>query len=47
MYVNPETNSEKEYIPDTKTFVENYNKISTPGPAPKHWLGFSYIRSSE
>ena len=22
-----------------------YKKISTPGPIPKYWLGFSYIRS--
>ena len=23
----------------------DYNKISTPGPVPKYWLGFSYICS--
>ena len=35
----------EEHFPDTKAFVVNYKKIPTPRPAPKHWLGFSYIRS--
>ena len=28
----------------TKTFAEKYKKLSTPGPAPKQSLEFSYIR---
>ena len=37
--------AEENYFPDTKTFVRDYNKRSTPGPVPKHLIGFSYIRS--
>ena len=45
--VDTETMAEDDYFPDTKTFVEKYNKMSTPGPVPKHWLIFSCIRSEE
>ena len=47
MYVDLETILVEEYFPDTKTFVKNYKKISTPGPVPKYWLGFSHIRSED
>ena len=43
-YVDPETISEEDYFIATKHFVENYKKVSTPVPVPKHWLRFSYIR---
>ena len=43
MYVYPETMTVEEYFPATKVFFENYKKISTAVPVPKHWLGFSYI----
>ena len=32
-------------FPATEVLVDKYNQMSTPGPFPKHWLGFSYIRS--
>ena len=41
IYVNTKTMAEEDYFPDTKTFFENYNKFSTSGPVPKHWLEFS------
>ena len=44
MNVDPETMPEEDRFPDTKTFVVNYNKISTRTPVPNHCLGFSYIR---
>ena len=47
MYANPETMPGEDYFPATTTFVNNYNKISSPRPVPKHWLGFSYIRSED
>ena len=40
MYVNPEINPEDYYFSGTKIFVEDYKKILTPGPVPKHWLIF-------
>ena len=46
VYVYPETISEEYYFLATKN-LENYKKISDPGPVPKHWLGFSYIRSKD
>ena len=45
MYVDTETMPEDAYFPETKTFVEKYNKRSIPEPVPKYWLGFSYICS--
>ena len=45
VYIDPYTIPVLDCFPSTKTFVDNYNKNSTPGPVPKHWLGFSYIRS--
>ena len=30
-----------------KKFVENYKKMSTLGPVPRHWLRFRYIRSED
>ena len=45
MHVVPDIMSDKDYFSDTKTFAKNYKKISTLGPVPKYWLGFSDIRS--
>ena len=42
MYVDPQTMSVEDLFPDTKTFVVNYKKISTPEPVPKHLMGCSY-----
>ena len=47
MYVYPEIMIEEDYFPSTIFVVANYKKISTPVPGPKHWLGFSYIRSKD
>ena len=47
MYVYSETMSVEDYFPATKTFVEKYNKMSTPGMVPKHYLGFSYTSSED
>ena len=44
MYVGPQTMPVEEHFPTTKTCDVNYKKMSTPGPVPKYWLGFSYIR---
>ena len=43
MYVDPETIPVEDHFTATKTFVDNYKKISTPRIVPKHWLVFSYI----
>ena len=43
MYVDTDTRPGGDLFPATKTCVDKYNKMSTPGPDPKHWLGFSYI----
>ena len=45
MYVDPETMPVEAYFPATKTFIENNNKMSTPRPVSKHFLGFVFIRS--
>ena len=45
MYVDLEPMPVEENFPDTKEFVENYNKMLNSGPFPKQWLGFSYICS--
>ena len=45
IYDDPNTMSEEDYFPDTKIFFQKCNKISTPVPVPKNWLGFSYISS--
>ena len=37
----------ENYFTSTITFAEKYKNMSTPGPFPKHWLGFSYIRSED
>ena len=47
MYIDPKTMSVEENFPAAKQFVENNNKMSTPGPVPIHWLGFSYICSGD
>ena len=47
VYVDPDTMAEEDYFTATKIFSENYNKISTPLPVPKHWSGFSYMRSKD
>ena len=39
--------SVEEHFPDTKPFVVNYKKMSTPGSVSKHCLGFSYISSED
>ena len=44
MYVDTETMPVEDHFLATKMFDDNYKKISTPVPVPKHWLGFSYIR---
>ena len=44
VYVDIDTITVEDHFPSTKTFLENYKKMSTPGPVPKCWLGFSYIR---
>ena len=33
------------HFPATTPFFVNYNKMSTPGPVPKHCIRFSYIPS--
>ena len=45
MYVDTNKISVEDYVPSTKTFVEKYKKIPTPGPVPKDWIVFSYILS--
>ena len=36
VYVNPETMPVEYHFPASKKVVEKYNRISTPGPVPKH-----------
>ena len=43
MYVDPEKMSVEYNFPDTKKIVVNYNKMSTLGTVPKHWIIFIYI----
>ena len=43
IYEDPETMSVEYNFPATKDCFLSYKKMSTPGPVPKHWLGFSYI----
>ena len=38
MYVDRETMPVEDYLPDTRIFVDNCNKMLTPGPVPKHGL---------
>ena len=45
MYVDPNTIPVEDHFPATKVLVDKYNQMSTPETFPKHWLGFSYIRS--
>ena len=47
MYVYLKTITLKDHFTSTKTYVLNYNKMSTPGTLPKHWIGFNYIRSED
>ena len=47
VYLGTETIPVEDYFPATKTFVENYKKISTPGPVPKYWIGSTYICSED
>ena len=35
----------EDYFPATKQVFENYNKMTTAVPVPKHWLGFNFIHS--
>ena len=46
-YIDNKTMADEDYFPYTKSFPENYNKLSNPVPVPKHWLGFSYIFSED
>ena len=43
VYIDPETISETEYFPDTKTLVQKYHRSSTPGLFLNYGLGFSYV----
>ena len=45
VYVDTQKMTEEGYFTVTKTYVENYKKISTPVPVPKYWHGFSHICS--
>ena len=45
MYVDTETIPVKDYFPSAKNIDDNYKKVSTLGPVPKHYLAFSYIGS--
>ena len=45
IHADPETMSEEDYFLGTNIFFANYKQMSTPGPVPKHWLGFSYMLS--
>ena len=47
MYVELDTMPPEDNFSDTRTFVDNYKKMSTPGPVPKNWLEFSYICSED
>ena len=47
MYVDTDTIPAEDNFLDKNVFVVTYKKMSTPGTVPKHWLGFSYIRSEE
>ena len=47
VYVDPETMPVGYHFPATKHFVDSYKKMSNPGPVPKHWLIFFYIRSED
>ena len=47
MYADTETMSGGFYLQVTITFVEKYKKSLTPGPVPKYWIIFSYIRSED
>ena len=38
MYVDSKTVPVEDHFPDTKTFVVNYNKMSTAGPGLEHCL---------
>ena len=47
MHVDYEKMSVEDHFTATEMFVDNYKKMSTTGPVPKHWLGFSYISSED
>ena len=47
MYAYPQTVPVEAHFTDSKTFVVNYQKMSTKGQAPKYWLVSSYIRSED
>ena len=47
IYFYSETMLMDDHFPATETFAVNYKKMSTLGPVPKHWLGFSLIRSKD
>ena len=47
MHIDTKTIQVEGYFLDTKTFFDNYKKISSPGPGPKHWIIFSYINSED
>ena len=43
MYVYPQIMPVGDHFLDTKPFIVNYKKMSTPVPVARHWLVFSYI----
>ena len=47
MYVDPQKIPVEDHFPATKTFVENYKKMKTPEPVPKHPPVFRYILSED
>ena len=44
IYVDTQTILVGNHFP-ANTFFVKYNEMLTIGPVPKHWIGFSYIRS--
>ena len=46
IYVDPHKMSVEDHF-IAITFFVDYKKMSNPVTVPKHWLGFSYIRSED
>ena len=46
-YVDLQKMLVEDHFTDTKTFAVKYKEISTKGPVPKDYLGFSYIHSED
>ena len=47
MYVYPETIPVEDYLLPQKKFFDNYKKMSTPEPVPRHFREFSYTSSKD